>query len=124
MQASDPATGLEVRVAVAPDRPRAGEPATWTFTLVNHGRTPCSLMFPSAQQGDVVLSAHGVERYRWSSGLAFAAVLSERRLAPGEAWRFTLPATLELEPGDYALLATVAARPAPPTVRGAIAVGS
>jgi intracellular proteinase inhibitor BsuPI len=123
MRASDPATGLEILVDVAPDPPRAGEPAEWTFTVANRGGAPRTLTFPSAQQGDIVLTADGRERYRWSSGRMFAAVLGERPLAPGEEWRFRLTGALEAEPGEYSLVARVAARPAPPTVRADIVVG-
>jgi Intracellular proteinase inhibitor len=115
-------TELAVRLDVAPDPPRAGEPARWTFTLANHGRTPHTLTFTSAQQGDVVLTARGEERYRWSAGMMFAARLAERTLAPGEEWRFSLEAVLPVEPGEYALLATVTARPPPPAVRAEIVV--
>jgi hypothetical protein len=94
----------------------------WAFTIANRGAEPCVLTFPSAQRGDVVLLAGGEERYRWSRGMMFAAMLTERRLAAGEEWRFSLAGVLDVEPGEYSLLATVAARPAPPPVRGAIVV--
>jgi intracellular proteinase inhibitor BsuPI len=122
VRALDPATGLGVQVDVVPDPPHSGERATWTFTLANHGRRPCALTFTSAQQGDVVLTARGEERYRWSGGMMFAAMVTERELAAGEEWRFSLEAVLPVEPGEYSLLATVTARPSPPAVRADIAV--
>jgi hypothetical protein len=122
MRADDPATGLAVRVDVVPDPPLAGEPATWAFTLANRADRACALTFASAQRGDVVLSARGGVRYRWSAGMMFAAMLVERTLAAGEEWRFSLEGVLEVEPGGYSLLATVTARPAPPAVRAEIVV--
>jgi hypothetical protein len=121
--ASDPAGDLEVRLAVAPDAPRAGGPVEWRFAVANRGGAPHRLTFRSGQQGDVVLSAGGAERYRWSRDKMFVMMLSERELAAGEEWGFALDDVLDVEPGRYALEATVTALPAPPVVRGEILVG-
>jgi Intracellular proteinase inhibitor len=120
--ASHPSGGLEVRLEVVPSLPRAGAAVEWRFVVVNRGGEPRRLTFTSGQQGDVVLSAGGVERYRWSRDKMFMAMLSERELAAGEEWSFVLEDVLEVEPGEYALVARVAARPEPPVVRGEIAV--
>ena len=119
--ASDPSDGLELRLEVVPAAPRAGAAVEWRFTLANRGG-PRSLTFPSGQQGDVVLSAGGVERYRWSRDKMFVMMISERELVAGEDWGFVLEDVLEVEPGAYALEATVAALPEPPVVRGRIVV--
>jgi Intracellular proteinase inhibitor len=120
--ASHPADRLEVRLEVVPAVPRAGAAVEWRFSLANRGSEPHRLTFTSGQQGDVVLSAGGVERYRWSRDKMFMAMLSERELAAGEELDFALEDVLEVEPGEYALVATVTARPEPPVVRGEIAV--
>jgi hypothetical protein len=44
------------------------------------------LRFASGQRADVVLAAGGAERYRWSRGRMFAAVLVSQELAPGVEW--------------------------------------
>jgi hypothetical protein len=121
--ASDPSDGLELRLEVVPAAPRAGAAVEWRFTLANHGGAR-TLTFRSGQQGDVVLSAGGVERYRWSRDKMFMMMISERELAAGEEWGFVLDDVLEVAPGEYSLEATVAARPEPPVVRGEVAVGA
>jgi hypothetical protein len=80
------------------------------------------LVFPSGQQGEITLHAGGVERYRWSRGLVFVQMLSERSLEPGEAWSFSLEGELDVEPGRYSLLATVTATPPPPPVHAEVTV--
>jgi hypothetical protein len=120
--ASDPAGGLEVRLEVDPPVPVAGRPVEWRFTLANRGGAPSHLTFRSGQQGEVVLLAGAEERYRWSRDKMFVMMLSERELAAGEEWGFVLEDMLEVEPGEYALKATVTARPEPPVVRGGVVV--
>jgi hypothetical protein len=95
----------------------------WSFTVENRGAEPQTLRFASGQRGDVLLEAGGEERYRWSSGRLFAAVLSERTLPPGDEWSFALDDVLAVEPGTYSLTATVTAEPRLPVVRREIVVG-
>jgi Intracellular proteinase inhibitor len=123
MHAFDAAAGLALRLDVDPGRLESGRPVRWTFTVANHGSGTRTLTFRSGQQGDVVLEAGGSERYRWSSGRLFAAVISERELPAGGEWAFSLEDVLAVEPGTYSLLATVTAEPLPPVVRGEITVG-
>jgi Intracellular proteinase inhibitor len=121
-RATDPATGLELRLDVVPAAPRAGAAVEWRFALANRGGAARRLTFMSGQQGDVVLSAGGVERYRWSRDKMFVMMISERELAAGEEWGFVLEDVLEVEPGDYTLAATVTAQPPPPEVRAGLVV--
>jgi hypothetical protein len=102
----------------------AGEPVRWTFAVTNVGDEARTLAFLSAQRGDVVLKADGVERYRWSRDKLFAAVITEKKLPAGEEWVFTLDDVLAVEPGTYSLLATVTATPAPAPVLAEISVAS
>ena len=111
-----------MRLGVDPPAPVAGRPVEWRFALLNRESEPRQLTFTSGQQGDVVLIAAGAERYRWSRDKMFVMMLSERELAAGEEWRFALDDVLEVEPGEYSLVATVTAQPAPPVVRGEIVV--
>lgn len=115
-------TGFAVRFELVPPVPRAGEEIRWAFTVENQEDRPRKLTFSSTQQGEVVLEADGVERYRWSNRKAFAAMIVERELPGGGELDFALDDVLTVEPGTYALLATVTARPAPPPVREEISV--
>jgi Intracellular proteinase inhibitor len=106
---------------MVPPVPQADEEIRWAFTVENQERTRM-LTFSSTQQGEVVLEADGVERYRWSSGKAFAQMIVERELPVGGELAFVLEDVLNVEPGTYSLLATVTSRPAPPPVRDEITV--
>jgi hypothetical protein len=117
LEASDPVTGLAVRLDVSPLPPRSGEAVRWAFSVANRADQARALMFPSGQQGDVVLEADGVERYRWSRDKAFVLMISERELGAGETWSFSLEDLLDVEPGRYSMLASVTATPSPPAVR-------
>jgi hypothetical protein len=115
-------TGLGVRLELSPALLVAGRPVRWTFAVQNRGTKRRTLAFTSSQQGDVVLEAGGVEAYRWSRGMMFATVISEREIVPGAEWTFALGGALSVEPGAYSLVASVSARPAPPPVRGEISI--
>ena len=115
-------TGLAVRFEMVPSVLHAGEEIRWVFTVENQEERPRMLTFSSTQQGEVVLEADGVERYRWSNGKAFAQMIVEKELPVGGELVFALDDVLTLEPGTYSLLATVTSRPAPPPVREEISV--
>jgi hypothetical protein len=122
LEASDSATGLVVRLDVSPVPPRSVGPVRWAFSVANRGDEARALMFPSGQEGDVVLEAGGVERYRWSRDKAFVLMITERELGTGETWSFSLDDVLDVEPGRYSLVATVTAAPRPPVVKAEISV--
>ena len=122
LEASDPVTGLAVSLEVSPLPPRSGEAVRWELSVANRGDQARALMFPSGQQGDVVLEAGGVERYRWSRDKAFVLMISERELGAGETWSFALEDVLDVEPGRYSLVASVTATPPPPVVRAELSV--
>jgi hypothetical protein len=123
MAGGELATPLVVDVRVDQHRPRETAPIVWTFSVRNPGPAPCTLGFPTSQQGDVSLRAAGLEKHRWSDGKAFAAVVSERTLTPGDVFEFSLADTITLEAGTYEFVASVTARPALPVVRGELTVG-
>lgn len=108
---------LSVSLEVRPHPLRSGAEAEWEIRLRNDGEDPVRLTFPTSQVGDVVLEQGGSERWRWSDGKFFAQALSERELAPGEAWSFTLEGGPSVEPGSYEAVATVRAQPAPSPAR-------
>jgi hypothetical protein len=113
---------LRVTVLSVPSPPRADEPVQWRFTVANAGSKPARLTFTSAQLGEVVLEADGIERYRWSRDKYFAAVITEQEVPAGEELVFALDDVLSVEPGTYSLLASVTAQPAPPPVRREVSV--
>ena len=47
----------------------------------------------------------------------FLQVLSERELAPGETWSFSLQGILEVQPGEYEAVASVGSSLAPSQAR-------
>lgn len=107
------ATGLQLEFSHS--ALRAGTSATWRFTVTNTGKETVTMTHGSGQEGDVVLRRAGAEAYRWSDCCAFTQALRERTLNPGESYSFTLSAgSLDVEPGTYAVEATVSADPAPP----------
>ena len=80
---------------------------------MNHSPHGITLTFPTAQRGDVVLERGGVVHYRWSEGRLFAQVIGEQALAPGQTCAFALEGRLEVEPGAYDAIGTLACIPAP-----------
>jgi hypothetical protein len=122
LEASDPVTGLAVRLAVSPLPLRAGSPVRWTFSIANRGDELRALTFTSGQEGEVVLEVGGVERYRWSRDKVFVSMVTERALEAGETWGFSLDDVLDVEPGRYSLVASVTATPPPPVVRAELSV--
>jgi hypothetical protein len=94
----------------------------WTLTVRNEGAA-VTLEFSSGQNGDVVLSQEGVERYRWSAGRAFTQVFRQVPFGAGEVRSFQLsPARLDVAPGSYQLVASLSARPAPAQVSETVRV--
>ena len=80
------------------------------------------MTFSTSQLGDVAFEQGGVEYWRWSDGQMFLQVLSERELAPGETWSFSLQGILEVQPGEYEAVATVGSSLAPSQARTHVVV--
>lgn len=79
-----------------------GDPVTLTLTLTNRGDEPVILEFADAQRYDLrILSAAGDTLWRWSEDVAFAQVLGEERLAPGESREWRERHDGRLPPGEY-----------------------
>ena len=104
---------LSLSFGFQPDPVLAGAPASWTFTVTNVSDAAVALTFNSGQDGDVVLSQNGEERYRWSAGRFFTQSVRTIELGPSEAHHFALDDSLAVEPGVYDLVASVASDPAP-----------
>jgi hypothetical protein len=113
-QGGEPAgEGLAFSVAFEPDPPVAGEPVTWSLTVRNDGGETVILTFPSGKRGDVVLEGERDEEvYRWSEGRFFTEAVTKEQLRPDQeaVYRLEEP-SLSVEPGDYDLVATLAAGP-------------
>lgn len=102
---------------------RAKAPVTWTLVVRNAGREPVTLTFSSGQRGDVVLAQGQAERYRWSRGKAFTQVFGEMTIGPGQSESFELKDdTLDVEPGQYELVASLKSQPSPTEVRQVVTV--
>ena len=115
--------GLSLDVSFSPKSLRAGGPVTWSLEVTNGAKAPVTLTFPSGQYGDVVLLRQGTEAYRWSSTKFFAQAVVKENLAAGADKVFPLEEQgLSVEPGDYELVATLAAEPAPAPVRRRVSV--
>jgi hypothetical protein len=114
---------LSLSFGFQPDPIQPDAAVLWNFAVTNVSEEPVTMTFGSGQDGDVVLSQNGQERYRWSEGRSFTQAVRTIDLAPGEAYRFTLEDTLTIEPGSYELLATVSSAPAPATAERSATVG-
>jgi hypothetical protein len=72
--------------------------------ITNTSGTPLEITFPTSQRYDFVVTREdGVELWRWSADRAFAQVVTEARLEPGETW--SMEATLAPAPGSGRYLA-------------------
>lgn len=101
--------GVGVSLEVRHTEPlRAGAAVRWSLVLRNDTPRPLTLRFGSGQDGDVVLRQGGAERYRWSDGQAFTAVERALRVGAGESRTFAMEGTLDVPPGDYDAVATLA----------------
>lgn len=90
----------------------------WALTVANRGDRAVTLVYPTAQDGDLVLRHDGEVAYRWSDGSAFAQQQRCQLIGAGQEYQFTLRGTsLDVDPGDYELVASLAADPAPEPAR-------
>ena len=119
----EPAAEGELTLAVDHGELQAGELVTWRLTVTNGTGDDVTLVFPSGQSGDVVLSAGGEERYRWSAGMAFTQAVREEPLAVGDSVTYELSGgPLAVPPGEYELEAVLTSDPAPPPVTDEVTV--
>jgi hypothetical protein len=104
---------LSLSFGFEPDPLRAGEAVRWSLSVTNVSDGVVTLTFASGEEGDVVLSQDGQERYQWSAGRSFTQAVRTVELAPGATHHVALDDTLAVEPGAYDLLATVVSEPSP-----------
>lgn len=100
---------------------RSGQEARFRIVYVNPG-APVDVVFGSGQDGEVVLIQGGVTRWRWSDGMAFSQVVRPVRLGSGRTDFVLAGRPLDLVPGEYVAIASLAAQPAPPPVRLTVTV--
>ena len=104
---------------------RAGQPVRWTLVVRNDTPNRLDLEFPSGKDGDVVLRRGAEERYRWSIDRVFTAAVRRLVIGPNETRTFALEdEALDVVPGDYELVATLAADKTVPPVARAVTVVS
>ena len=95
----------------------------WTLELRNQGDEAVTLVHPTAQDADVVLRRGGDEAYRWSDGRTFAEGERCQVIGAGQSTRVELARSpLDIEPGDYELVARLAATPTPAPARVEVTV--
>ena len=116
--------GVGVSIEIRHTEPlRSQAPVRWSLVLRNDTPNRLDLEFPSGKDGDVVLSQGGAERYRWSTGRVFTTAVRELSMGPNETRTFALEdPKLPVPPGDYQLVATLAAAKEVPPVEKDVTV--
>lgn len=90
----------------------------WALTLTNRGDRTVTLVYPTAQDGDVTLRRDGRVAYRWSDGRTFTRQRRCQVIGAAQEHRIELRGTvLDVEPGDYELVASWATDPSPEPAR-------
>ena len=92
----------------------------WALTVDNRGDDAVTLVYPTSQDGDVVLRAVGDDAvaYRWSADQSFAQGERCQVIGAAQQYRVELGGVpLDVEPGEYTLVASLAAAPTPAPAR-------
>ena len=92
----------------------------WALTVDNRGDDAVTLVYPTSQDGDVVLRAGGDDAvaYRWSADQSFAQGERCQVIGAAQQYRVELGGVpLDVEPGEYTLVASLAASPTPAPAR-------
>lgn len=83
-----PFAGLEATLALSPARVKRGGEVTFTLTVVNRSNAAVVLPFATSQKYDFEVRRGDQVVWQWSHDRAFAQVLTQTRLPPGEAVTF------------------------------------
>jgi len=88
---ASPAEGARLSLCLdIPNQNESGAPVTFTLYVTADGSEPSTLLYRNAQRYDfAVVDSLGREIWRWSLGKAFAEVVGEDTLAPGETLAFS-----------------------------------
>ena len=97
----------DLRVEVSYDDPLRPGDVTWEVTVVNGTADDVTLEFPNGQRAEVRLQRDGRDVYQWSREQMFTQELGEEVVPAGSEVTFELDDVLEVDPGDYRLLARV-----------------
>ena len=92
----------------------------WGLVVTNEGDVAATLVYPTAQDADVVLRRAGDDAvaYRWSADQVFAEGERCQVIGASQEYRVELGGVpLDVEPGDYSLVASLAADPTPTPAR-------
>ncbi|HEV7861284.1 MAG TPA: BsuPI-related putative proteinase inhibitor [Acidimicrobiia bacterium] len=102
-------------LSVSFDEPlRTGKAVTWTLNVENRRQEAVTLRFSSGKEGDVALRSGDREVYRWSANRVFSQALREVQVAARATHSVRLEESgMTVAPGEYDLVAEVAADPAP-----------
>lgn len=97
----------------------------WALTVDNRGDDAVTLVYPTSQDGDVVLRGGGDDAvaYRWSADQSFAQGERCQVIGAAQQYRVELGGVpLDAEPGEYTLVASLAASPTPAPARVEVTV--
>jgi hypothetical protein len=111
--------GAPATLLLATEPPRSGtrDPVTFVLALDNPGVGDAMLTFSSSQVYDVTVLAGDVEIWRWSGGMGFGAVITDRSYPVGvtllgrERWDWRDANGAPVPPGRYRAVASLATIP-------------
>lgn len=105
----DGVAGGELVVDVEVPEPLAPGEVVFTVSVENRSDDDVALEFSNGQRADVQLLDDGEVAYTWSAARSFIQALGEEAIPAGERIEFELEDVLDVEPGEYELVATVTA---------------
>lgn len=119
-----------LQVEISTDRRvyRLGEPITITLSVTNRGGMPAPLTFTTSQRYDLTASRSGRELWRWSHGRAFAQVIQNINVRPGETisfeetWDQTDKDGDQVPPGSYKIVGWLTAEGREQTTRSSVEI--
>ncbi|HEY3316176.1 MAG TPA: BsuPI-related putative proteinase inhibitor, partial [Bacillota bacterium] len=88
-----------------------GEAVNFTFTVKNNNTAPVTIIFPTAQQYDLIVTLNNSAVWQWSLGQAFGQTVTEMTLAAGQTvtyaatWGQLSSAGQAVAAGQYAIKA-------------------
>lgn len=119
---------LQVEVSTNRRVYQLGDPITITLTVTNRGGMPAPLTFTTSQRYDLTASRSGREVWRWSYGRAFAQVIQNINVRPGETisfeetWDQTDKDGDQVPPGSYTIIGWLTAEGREQTTRSSVEI--
>ena len=119
MMQAQPAQAVPITLLLAAEPARSGtrDPVTFVLALDNPGSADATFTFRSGQVYDIVVLSGDVEVWRWSNGMMFGAMLTDRTYVPGvtllgrERWDWRDANGAPVPPGRYRAVASLVTNP-------------